>query len=328
MEGVMMKSPKRVATAVRRLDGDIVVRDNSFKSFKEKHKLLKLPIVRGIVNFAEMMALSFSTLTSSAEMLGFEEEEPGKFEKFLKKHFGKSVVAVASFTGVALGIALAVGLFIWLPAFLAGIISRHLFSLGKLYSLAEGVIKMAVFLVYLLLVSLMPDIKRIFKYHGAEHKSIFCYESGDELTVENIRGKSRFHPRCGTSFIFVILIISILIGSVLPSGIVWLRVVLKILLLPAVVGLGFEYIIYVGKHENLFTRVIASPGLWIQRITTKEPDDSMIEVAIVSIKSALSEEFPDFVIPRENAADGFSADADIPEDENQKKDSIAANENS
>jgi uncharacterized protein YqhQ len=299
MEGVMMKSRQGIATAVRQADGRIVVRTSKFKSVKDKYKILRLPIIRGIVNFVEMMILSFSTLTASAEMLGLEEEEPGKFEKWLQKHFGKSIVAFASLIGTVLGIFVAVCLFIWLPAFLAKLIGKYLFTLGGWYSLVEGVIKIIIFVSYLLLVSLMPDIKRVFRYHGAEHKSIFCYEAGEELTVENIRTKKRFHPRCGTSFIFVILIISIIIGSLLPSGIVWLRVLLKILVLPLVVGIGFEYIIYVGKHDNTLTHIISAPGLWMQRITTKEPDDSMLEVAIVSIKSSLRDEYPDFVVPYE-----------------------------
>ncbi|NLN56171.1 MAG: DUF1385 domain-containing protein [Clostridiales bacterium] len=300
MEGVMMKSRQGVATAVRRFDGEIVVRTGSSKSLKDKYKILKLPLIRGIVNFIEMMALSFSTLTSSAEMLGLEEEEPGKFGKWLEKHFGKSVMSFVSLIGTVLGVGLALVLFIWLPAFVSKLISRYIINLGNWYSLVEGFIKMIIFISYLLLVSLIPDIKRVFAYHGAEHKSIFCYEAGEELTVENIRTKSRFHPRCGTSFIFVLLIISILIGAVLPSKIVWLRVVLKVLLLPLVVGIGYEYIIYVGKHENGLTRILSAPGLLMQRITTKEPDDTMIEVAVVAVKSALREEFPDFVVPYEN----------------------------
>lgn len=304
MEGVMMKSREGVAVAVRKPDGEVVVRQSEAKSIKDKYKALNLPLIRGIVNFIEMMILSFSTLTASAEMLGFEEEEPGRFSKWLKKRFGKSVVEFASFIGIILGLALAVGLFMWLPAFAAKMISRYVISLGYWYSLAEGVIKMLIFVAYLLLVSLMPDIKRVFMYHGAEHKSIFCYEKGKELTVENIRGERRFHPRCGTSFIFVILIVSILIGSLLPSSPIWLRVLLKILLLPVVIGAGFEYVIYVGKHENRFTRIISAPGLWMQRITTKEPSDDMLEVAIISIKSALQKEFSDFVVPLEKPAPG------------------------
>ena len=303
MEGVMMKSRQGVATAVRQADGGIVARTSKSKSIKDKYKILRLPLIRGIVNFVEMMILSFATLTASAEMMGIEEDEPGRFEKWLQKHFGKSIVAFASLIGMVLGIAVAVLLFIWLPAFLAKLISRYIITLGGWYSFVEGLLKMIIFISYLLLVSLMPDIKRVFRYHGAEHKSIFCYEAGEELTVENIRNKKRFHPRCGTSFIIVLLIISIFAGTLLPSDIVWLRVLLKILILPLIVGIGFEYIIYVGKHENLLTRILSAPGLWMQRITTKEPDDSMMEVAIVSIKSSLRDEFPDFVIPYEKPKD-------------------------
>jgi uncharacterized protein YqhQ len=171
MEGVMMKSRQGIATAVRQLDGRIVVRTSKFKSVKDKYKILRLPIIRGIVNFVEMMILSFSTLTASAEMLGLEEEEPGKFEKWLQKHFGISIVAFASMIGTVLGVLVAVCLFIWLPAFLAKLIGKYLFTLGGWYSLVEGVIKIIIFVSYLLLVSLMPDIKRVFRYHGAETRS-------------------------------------------------------------------------------------------------------------------------------------------------------------
>ena len=168
---------------------------------------------------------------------------------------------------------------------------------------------MLIFVLYLFAVSLIPDIKRVFMYHGAEHKSIFCYENGLELTVENVKKQRRFHPRCGTSFLFVIIIVSILVNSLIVWDQIWIRTVMKIVLLPVVVGLGYEYIMYAGRHDNPLTRVLSAPGLWMQRITTKEPDDSQMEVAIVSIKSALPEEFPDFEIPFEKPADGAEQSA-------------------
>ena len=239
-------------------------------------------------------------MTASADMLGLEEEgEPSKFEKWLDKHFGKSIMAVASALGVVLGVALALLLFMYLPIKVVELVQHFTGDIGWWRNLVEGVAKMLIFVLYLLAVSLIPDIRRVFQYHGAEHKSIFCYENGLELTVENVRKQRRFHPRCGTSFMFVIIAISILVNSLLTWDTVWMRLLLKLLLLPVVVGVGYEYIMYAGKHDNVVTRIFSAPGLWMQRITTKEPDDSQMEVAIVSIKSALPSEFAGFEVPLE-----------------------------
>lgn len=389
MEGVMMRSPKATAIAVRRTDdGEIVVRSKPTKTVRERHKILNLPIIRGVVNLVEMFILSFSTLTASTEMMGLEEElkneEPSKFDNWLDKHFGKSILAVISAISVVLGIALALGLFIALPAFLTnlffpnstgirgtwetveaatdetpertvrfqfdkdtmtvyrdgeagetipyeyrdGVIytdkeikaevkSNTLtltyesetaeltrvenFWMNRLKCLVEGIVKVAIFVAYLYLTSLMKEIRRMYQYHGAEHKSIFCYEAGLELTVENVKKQKRFHPRCGTSFMFVMVFLSIFISIVfIPNIWGWWRILLKVALLPICVGLGYEFIRYAGKHDNKLVRMLSAPGLWMQRITTREPDDSMMEVAIVSIKSALREEFPDFEVPYED----------------------------
>lgn len=299
MEGVMMNSEQGLAIAVRNTDGDIVVRQKERKLLRDKCKFFKLPIIRGIVSFAETLVMSFSTLTESTEMLGLEMEPESKFEKWLDKKLGKSLMAAASLIGTVLGVGLALVLFIWLPALLVGAVEKYLFPLGWAKSLVEGVIKILLFVSYIALVSLMKDIKRVFMYHGAEHKTIFCYEAGLELTVENVRRQKRFHPRCGTSFIFVIMIISILVGSVITWDTMWLRVVLKLATLPLVVGIGYEYIRYAGKHENVITKIFSAPGLWLQRITTREPDDSMIEVGIASVKASLVKEFPDYDVPTE-----------------------------
>ncbi len=298
MEGVMMNSEQGLAIAVRNTDGDIVVRQKKRVFLREKCKLFRAPVIRGIVNFIDTLMMSFSTLTESTEMLGIEVEPESKFEKWLDKKLGKSLMAAASMIGMVLGVGLALVLFIWLPALLVGAIERVL-PLGFAKSLVEGLVKILLFVTYLSLVSLMKDIKRVFMYHGAEHKTIFCYEAGLELNVENVRKQKRFHPRCGTSFIFVIMFLSILIGSVITWNTMWLRVVLKIATLPLVVGIGYEYIRYAGRHENTLTKIISAPGLWIQRITTSEPDDSMIEVAIASVKASLTKEFPDYDVPTE-----------------------------
>ncbi|MEG1742582.1 MAG: DUF1385 domain-containing protein [Clostridia bacterium] len=306
MEGVMMQSKEGIAIAVRNVSGEIVVRRKEKKSLRDKYKICRVPIIRGIVNFIEMMIMSFSTLTESADMMGIEMDEPSKFEKWLDKKFGKSIIAFASFIGTILGVGLALVLFMWLPAFLVKLTQQYLFDPHWAKSLLEGIIKIGIFVSYLALVSLIPDIKRVFMYHGSEHKTIFCYEKGEELTVENVKKQIRFHPRCGTSFMFVILIISILIGTVITWDVMWLRILLKILILPLIVGIGYEYIRYAGKHDNALTRILSAPGLWMQRITTKEPDDSMIEVAIASVKSSLRVQFPDYEVPYEKKNEDVS----------------------
>ena len=306
MEGVMMRSPKTTAIAVRRVDnGQIVVRSSDSKTVRNKYKFLNWPLIRGVVNLVEMFILSMSTLTASTEMMGIEgtvyEEEPSKLDKWLDAHFGKKMIAVISGVSVVLGIALALGLFVALPAWITNLVMPEKVELNRLKCLIEGILKVAIFIAYLWLTSLIKDIRRVYQYHGAEHKSIFCYEAGLELTVENVKKQSRFHPRCGTSFMFVMVFVSIIVSiAFIPNVWGWLRVMLKLLLLPICVGLGYEFIRYAGKHDNKLTRILSAPGLWMQRITTREPDDSMMEVAIVSIKSALHEEFPDFDIPFES----------------------------
>ena len=326
MEGVMMRKTT-VAIAVRQQESKkIVVRKKPSRTIRDRVKLFRLPIIRGIVNFIEMMILSFKTLTASTEMLGIADEEPSKFEKWLEKKFGASLMGFLSVIATILGVFLSLFLFLYLPAGSAKLVDYLTpGELGKGYmSIIEGVMKIAIFVLYIFLTSLIPDIKRVFMYHGSEHKSIFCYESGEELTVENVKKHSRFHPRCGTSFMFVMIILSILISAALPSW-TWtytaVRVLIKVLMLPFIVGIGFEFIMYAGKHNNIFTKIASAPGLWMQRITTKEPDDDMIEVAITSIKTALPEVFPDFEIPFEEKEEDFTQ-KDISD-----KEEIKANEN-
>lgn len=304
MEGVMMRSESTTAIAVRRMDTKkIVARVKPTKTVRNKVKFFRIPFIRGIVNFIEMLILSFSTMTASTEMLGLEEEEPSRFEKWLDEKFGASMMKVISVFSVLLGVVLAVFLFIFLPIGSTNLLhSITGWELGWWKVAIEGLMKIVIFLVYLLLVSLIPDIKRVFMYHGAEHKAIFCYERNEELTVENVRKQSRFHPRCGTSFMFIMVIISIAVSTVLPLDTFehpFVRSLLKLSLLPFIVGIGYEALRYSGKHDNGLIRILIAPGLWFQRITTKEPDDSMIEVAIVALKASLPNEFPDFVVPLE-----------------------------
>ena len=291
IEGVMMKHKDSYAITVRKEDGSLVTESHKFKSLRKKNKFLNLPLVRGIMNFVEMMILSYGTLNKATDMLGLLEEEETKFEKWLKKRFGASIVNFIMIIAVIFAVALAVGLFILLPTATGSFIDG-LIGLGWARSLIEGVIRVVILVLYLALVSLVPDMKRVFQYHGAEHKSVFCYEAGKELTVENVRQFKRYHPRCGTSFLFVLIIVSVAVSMFIPFTDTWLRTLSKLLISPIIIGLGYEFLMYAGKHDNALVRFLTAPGLWMQRITTKEPDDSMLEVAITALKAAMPEEFP------------------------------------
>ena len=307
LEGVMMKAGERTVTTCRKEDGSLVVNDASFVSVRKKHKILNIPILRGVINFVEMMMLSFKTLGASADALGIEEEE-GKTEKWLKKHLGVGLVDVIMVVAMILGVALALFLFMFLPGLVSDLIAY--LAGGSIHpswrAVIEGVAKILIFLAYLWLVALIPDIKRTFMYHGAEHKSIACFESGAELTPENAKNYTRFHPRCGTSFMFVMIAIGVFVGMLLnnifPDFNRFALTGIRLLLLPLVVGLGFEFIMFAGKHDNFVTRALSAPGLWVQRITTKEPTLDMLEVAITSIKCALRDDFPEFREFYENRA--------------------------
>lgn len=282
LEGVMMKAGERYCVATRMEDGNIRLTEDRFESVRKRHKALNIPVLRGIVNFVEMMRLSYRSLNISAEALGIEEED-SKAEKWLREKFGRGIMDIVMVVGMVLGLALGVGLFFFLPMLTTKAVDNALDgSLGFWKNVMEGVLRIGIFILYILLVSLMRDIRRTFEYHGAEHKSIFCYESGEPLTVENVRKQRRFHPRCGTSFIFVILILSIIVFSFVTWDNIYIRLCLKLPLLPVIVGVGYEFIMYAGKHENLLTRILSAPGLWMQRITTREPDDEQIEVACLS----------------------------------------------
>ena len=298
IEGVMMKNKDEYAVAVRMPEGNIRVTKDKCVSIRSKYKFFDLPIVRGVVNLIESLILSMKTLTISADAFGIEEEDT-KFEKWLREKFGKSIMDFVMVVAMILGIALGVGLFFFLPLWLSSYFFDKSGEQTKWYAtLVEGGIKIGIFILYLWAVSLMKDIRRVFEYHGAEHKTIFCYEAGDELTPENVKKYKRFHPRCGTSFIFVILLLSILVSSIvysfpiMKSNII-LKFASKFLTLPVTVGIGYEFIRFAGKHDNIFTRILSSPGLWMQRLTTREPDEEQIAVAIASLKCALPQTFPE-----------------------------------
>lgn len=297
LEGVMMRAGDLAAVACRREDGTLVVREKRFSSVRERHKILNLPILRGIVAFVESLILSYSCLAYSADVADAATEE-SRFERAFKRRLGVRFFDVLMVLASVVGILLAVTLFIALPRLAAGWLEGLVgISLGNWKSLVEGGLKLLIFILYLLLVLLMKDIRRTFEYHGAEHKSIACYEAGAPLTPESARRFSRFHPRCGTSFMFVMILLGILLGfginALFPGLSPLVYTLVRLLLLPLVVGVGFEFIRYAGKHDNLFVRLLSLPGLWMQRITTREPDDGQLEVALLSLQYALVDEFPE-----------------------------------
>lgn len=301
IEGVMMQGPKGAAVSVRTPDGTIDTEMVEIKHAKDKFKPLGWPLVRGVVAYIESMIFGYKCLMMSAEKSGMEdfeesEENMSKLDKWLNDHLNKKVMGALTAVASVLGVVLAFALFFYLPTVAVNFINKLSGDVLTNYrALFEGIIRMVIFVLYIALVSLMKDIKRTFMYHGAEHKTIFCYENGLELTVENVKKQSRFHPRCGTSFIFVIIIISVVISSAVSviapelrnQTLVWMAI--KILILPIVTGLSYEFIKYAGRHDNLLVKILSAPGLWMQRLTTKEPDEDMIEVALASFKAVITD---------------------------------------
>ncbi len=306
LEGVMMKAGNRMVTTCRKADGSLVVNDDSFVSAREKNKLLSLPLIRGVVSFIESLTMSFKTLGASADALGLEEEEeePSKFEKWLSEKLKIKLTDVVMGVSLILGLGLSALLFVFLPIWLtAGLnfllgIAFNVSMPAAVSAILEGLVKVMIFVGYLAATSLMPEIKRTYMYHGAEHKSIACFEAGEELTPENTKKHTRFHPRCGTSFMFFMILLGIFAGliikTLLPGLHTLVYTLIRLLILPLLMGLGFEFIRFAGKHPNPVTRALSAPGLWMQRITTKEPDEGMLEVAITSLKCALRDDYPEF----------------------------------
>lgn len=293
IEGIMMRGPKKSAMAVRNTKGEIVldVWDNEPENKKTSiiDKLKKVPVVRGVFNFASSMIMGYKALMKSAEIAGLDDEEEIK----------KGTMTVISVISVISAVLLSVGLFIWLPTFLYDLLGKVLPVLvGNriIKSIFEGVFKIVILVAYMGAVSRMPDIKRTFQYHGAEHKTIFCYEAGLELTVENVRKQGRFHPRCGTSFLIVMVLVSIFIGFLIPAGLpTVVRTLVKLLLLPITMGIGYEFIKFAGKHDNAIVKILSAPGLFMQRITVLEPTDDMIECAIASVKEVIPDDGSDLI---------------------------------
>lgn len=305
MEGIMMRGPKRTTVSVRQSDGSIHSEDIEPLNLGKKCAFFRLPFVRGIVGMIDSFGTGYKALMLSAEKAiddtedgEASSEEMSRFEKWLDRHFGPKLINVIMTAAMIIAVAFCLLVFFFVPTWTFGLLAGWFPALNDsmIYRSAfEGIFRIALFLLYVCLCTANKDVKRTFQYHGAEHKTIFCYEYGLELTVENVRKQSRFHPRCGTSFLVIMLIIGIIIGLFIPFTEPILRSCVKILCLPITVGVGYELIKICGRHDNLFTRIIAAPGLWVQRITTKEPDDSMIEVAIEAMNYVIPENGEDHI---------------------------------
>ncbi|MCR5577504.1 MAG: DUF1385 domain-containing protein [Oscillospiraceae bacterium] len=285
-----MRGPKKQAIVCRTADG-LVEKTEELKFIKDRYPVLGWPLIRGCAIFLSSMVKGMQALTYSANLVPLEDqEEPDKLDKWIEDHFPedkaqKLIIALA----VVMGIGLSLFLFIFLPAFLVGLLKSMTASYA-VRNLAEGAVRIAILLLYMKLVTYVGDVRRLFSYHGAEHKTIFCYEHGKELTVENVREESRFHPRCGTSFLLVVVAVSILVNSVVRLQNSFARMGAHLLLLPLVVGISYEINRWCGLHDNALSAFLSAPGKWLQRITTNEPDDGMIECAIRALELVLPEE--------------------------------------
>lgn len=288
IEGIMMRGPVLTSMATRMPDGSIDVETwNTHKGSKTPWTR-KTPFIRGIFNMVDSMVVGYHCLMKSAEKAGVEEE-PTKFDKWLEKKLGHNIMKVLGGFAAVLGVALAAVLFIFIPTGLSSLL-KPLIGTRVGLSLIEGLIKVIILVGYMWLCSRMKDIRRVFEYHGAEHKSIACYEAGLPLTVENVRPQRRLHPRCGTSFLFLVVFISIIIGSFISWDNPAIRMLLKLLLIPVVVGISYELIKLAGRSDGIFTRIISAPGMWLQHITTCEPDDGQIECAIAALTAVIPED--------------------------------------
>lgn len=286
LEGIMMIGPEKKAIAVRKPDGEI---DLSVEPLTHNKKIRKIPLVRGVYGIFAQMVYGIKALMYAAKFVDLEDEqeESSKFEKWMEKKFGDKAFNVVIYFSVALAMLFSVGLFILLPNLIASI-----FTTGSVIwnNLIEGVIRVLIFFGYIVLVSRMKDIKRVWMYHGAEHKTISCYENEDELTVENARRYTTKHKRCGTSFMFIVLIVSVLVFSFTGWNSIWINLLARLLLIPVVAGIAYEIIKFAGRSDGLFSKIASAPGLFFQNFTTKEPTDDMLEVAIEAFKAVIPEE--------------------------------------
>lgn len=299
IEGIMMRNQDVYATAVRKPDGEIMVKKDTYVSMTEKYPVLALPFIRGVFSFIDSMVLGMRTLTYSASFFEDDEDsEPSRFELWLDKVFGEKLEKILMGCVMVFSVIMAVGIFMILPLLIANIF-RNFISSDTVMAFLEGIIRILIFIGYIKLISRMPDIQRTFMYHGAEHKCINCVEHGLELNVENVRNSSKEHKRCGTSFLLIVMIISVLFFMVIRVDTVWLRILSRIILIPVIAGVSYEFLRLAGRNDSKIMNLLSKPGLWMQGLTTKEPDDSMIEVAIAAVEDVfdwrayLAENFPD-----------------------------------
>ena len=292
MEGVMMKNGDKYAVAVRRPDQKIEVKVVDYVSIGSKSAFFRIPIIRGVVNFIESLVIGVKTLMYSASFYDEEEDSEGsdKENKPKKKELTpeqqKRSDDLVMYGTVAFSLVFAIALFMMLPAFIGELIGRVVDS-RVLMSAIEGVIRLVIFLGYVALISLMKDIQRVFMYHGAEHKTINCFEAGVPLTPENVKKYSRYHKRCGTSFLFIVMIVSIIVFMFIDAPSAWLRLLIRLLLVPVIAGISYEFIMFAGRSDSWISNVLSAPGKWVQRLTTREPDLDMIEVAIASVETVI-----------------------------------------
>ena len=305
IEGIMMKNKSDYATAVRRPDGEIEIQKGEYVSITEKVKLCSMPFVRGVFSFADSMVLGMRTLSFSAGFFEDDEDsEPGRLELWLDKVFGEKVEKALMAFVMVFSVVMAIGIFMVLPLLIANVFRRFISS-AMVMAMLEGCIRIGIFVTYIKLISRMEDIRRTFMYHGAEHKCINCIEHGMTLTVDHVRQSSKQHKRCGTSFLILVMIISILYFMVIRVDTVWLRILSRILLIPVIAGVSYEFLRLAGRSDSAVVNWLSKPGMWMQNLTTAEPDDSMIEVAIAAVnavfdwKAYLRENFPETDIVEE-----------------------------
>lgn len=337
MEGVLMRNGRKMAVTVRKQDGEFTLKRYKYSKTDKKPWYKKWLFVRGVVNFVDMMKMGIGCLNDSVKMAGFEEEEPGKFEKWLTQKTGKNSMDVVTGFSMVLGVVLAVGLFFLLPSFITTLTTRMIRS-SVAINFIEGGIRLLIFLLYIILISQMKDIKRFFGFHGAEHKTINAFEAGEKLTVENVQKQTTFHPRCGTSFLVLVMIIAIIVFSITGwnGQSVLIRVAIRIALLPVVAALSYETLMLLARFDNPVTRIFIWPGKQLQKLTTKEPDDDMVSAAIASALAVMDEKWYEqaapegYVLPDEykeekeienpEADKEAAGNIDIIEDEGEKAD--------
>ena len=319
LEGVMMKAPDSIAIAVRKPDGSICVKCDPYVSPARKHKWMGWPVVRGAVNMVNMLVMGMNTLEASSRMLGVEEEEPTKFEKWLSKTFGKSIDKIVMGVAIVLAVFLSVGLFMVIPSIFATLINKVVKSL-LVVNLCSGVVRILILIAYIWGCGKIPDMRRTFEYHGAEHKTVYCHEAGLELTPQNAKQFSTLHPRCGTSFLLITMIIAILAGAVVDQllhaifsveRLTFLaRLARSIILLPLIAGVSYETLKGLAHSDNKLVRALRWPGLMLQHLTTREPDEKQLEVAIASMKAALAgKKMPETILGKDGAAEENAEDA-------------------